>query len=137
RRPVCHLRLQHPEAINDLVHSIAGKGNHDRPRGTKVGGTDDIARTGPYSGMPRSSAKACRSARIGMPLAGWFRLSSKNWINSPSGSSVSIALTGPIEAGDMEMDRKPRPSNAMAEIGRPASSPHSVTGVLLRLPASA
>ena len=57
--------------------------------------------------------------------------------SSPTGSSVSIALTGPIEAGDMEMERKPMPISAMAEIGLPASSPHSVTGVQLRLPASA
>jgi len=43
-----------------------------------------------------------------------------------SGSSASMALTGPIEAGDIEIERQPSPTSAIAEIGRPASSPHSV-----------
>ena len=54
-----------------------------------------------YNGMPRSSANACSNARIGMPVAGADRLSSKKASSSASGSSHSMALTGPIAAGDM------------------------------------
>ena len=42
-------------------------------------------------------------------------------VSVPSGRSRSIALTGPIAAGDIEIERKPTPSSAMAGSGRPAS----------------
>ena len=49
--------------------------------------------------------------------------------SASTSSPSSIALTGPIEAGDIETERKPMPSSAIAESGLPAISPQSVTGV--------
>lgn len=89
RRPGRHLRFEHVETLDDLIHTVAGQVDHGEC----------------YSGIERSSAKACSSARIGNFWDGAMRLSSKNACSSASGSSVSIALTGPIEAGDIEIER--------------------------------
>ena len=45
-------------------------------------------------------------------------------------------MTGPIAAGAMESERKPRPTSAMASSGRPAISPQSVSGLLAASAAS-
>ena len=52
----------------------------------------------------------------------------------PASSASVIALTGPIAAGDIDSERKPRPTSAIAASGFPASSPHSVTGSRLPRP---
>ncbi len=39
-----------------------------------------------------------------------------------------MALTGPTEAGAMEIERKPSPISVMASSGLPAISPHKVSG---------
>ena len=58
--------------------------------------------------------------------------------SSTSASRLRIMdLAGPIEAGAMEMERNPRPINAMASSGRPAISPHNENGRLWRLAAPA
>ena len=58
-----------------------------------------------YKGMPRSSANVCNKARIGNRALIPARFSSTNFDNSPTGNSVNIAFTGPIEAGDIEIER--------------------------------
>ena len=47
-----------------------------------------------------------------------------------------MALTGPTEAGAMEIERKPSPISAMASSGLPAISPHRFSGTSCFLAAS-
>ena len=98
RRAGRHLRFEHLETLDDLIHTIAGQIDHD----------EDAT-----SGIERSSAKACSSARIAA-LRRRHQIVVEERLSSSSGSSVSIALTGPIEAGDIEIERKPRPISAIA-----------------------
>ena len=92
------------------------------------------------AGCRASAAKALEFLRAdrrdGIAVAVERRRRDSGFELRRAASSISIALTGPIEAGDIEMERKPRPINAIAESGLPAISPHSVTGVPLRSPAS-
>ncbi len=55
---------------------------------------------------------------------------------SAASSERIIALTGPTEAGAMEIDRKPSPTSAIASSGFPAISPQSVSGTLFLAAAS-
>ena len=78
---------------------------------------------------------ACRTARDGTPCVsresgraatrrpshGLAAVESARFGGSlPASSSSSIALTGPIAAGDIDSERKPRPISAIASSGLPA-----------------
>ena len=52
---------------------------------------------------------------------------------APSSAST-MAFTGPMAEGTMEIEVRPMPTSPMASSGRPPSSPHSVTGLLWALP---
>src|SRR5690606_17858410 len=107
-----NLRFEQVEAFQYLVRAQSGKGQERS-----------------LIGMERASAKARSSALRSTPGAALASAASTSSVSPATGSSASMALTGPIAAGDIEMARKPSPINAMAETGRPASSPQSVSGV--------
>src|SRR5439155_893307 len=48
-----------------------------------------------------------------------------------------MVFTGPMPAGFMERVRKPRPTNAMASMGEPAISPHTLKAIPCLLAARA
>ena len=88
-RPGSHQRFEHVETLHDLIHAFAGQIDHvqcSQWNAVLVGkGLKVLADVADALGLANASSRSDTSAS--------------------SGSSVSIALTGPIAAGDIDIDR--------------------------------
>ncbi len=65
-----------------------------------------------------------------MSVVPFFNRSSTTFAARLASSARIIVFTGPIDAGAIDSERKPSAISASASIGRPAISPHSVSGTL-------
>src|SRR3990172_7245364 len=75
----------------------------------------------PQRAMPSAFANRSSSERrLPEPV---FNSSSSNAVTREASSDRIMVLTGPIEAGAMEIERKPMPISVIASSGLPAISP--------------